>query len=506
MAKMRRPMRERDIALIGAAVTLLLALVLRLYNIGWSFSSNGVDEGIMLERSLMIDRGYQLYSALPSDQAPLALYIGALFGGDVITSRSFVAALSVVAIAVSMLASRKLGGTRAMLATGILLAVDFALLRESRLFSLDAVSSSFLALSILPFFYYISTGSRGMLAFSGVLVGISTISKLLGVLGLLGMLLFMFLELRSGQGKRRESLVDVTLLIVSVAVPAIVAMIALGARDMFQGMVLDQGHRGYDLGLKLSIVAFFGLNLAYAVPLIQARKMWKERREFRYLLSVSFVLLAFMVSQPLTFLHHLVMLSFPLALLAGACISSAIEARRHAARGTHAASDARAGHLSPNQVIAVAIVGVLVSSGLGIYGLADQQSSIQEYYAGLIEDWTQPGSWVVSGDPLMTALADRPTPPELVNVGYRQYPELTEQILENSILEYNVSVVVVCYRLNHMPGLQQFLETNGYTEMQTDTTGSEPVLNLFEGGIEPIHFYVHDPYRISDITSSGSQV
>jgi 4-amino-4-deoxy-L-arabinose transferase-like glycosyltransferase len=481
---------DRRRALIAAALILVLASFLRLYHIGWSFSSNGVDEGIMLERSLMVSHGYQLYSGMPSDQAPLAFYVGALLDGNVMALRSFVAVLSIVAIAVSMIAAKRLTGNNGMLITGLLLAVDFALLRESRLFSLDAISSSFLALSLLPFLMYIKSGSRAMLITSGLMIGLSSASKLLGVLGLIGMLLFMILELRPKSEQRPRRILDIIILVAVSAIPVGMFMVALGPGDMIHGMVFDQGHRSYEFGLKLSVLGFFAVNIAYLLPLVNARIMWRERSEFRFLLALSFVLLAFMVFQPLTFLHHMVMLSPPLAILAGSFIASAIEHKKRESSALGKRIVTKKNILSANQIIALAVVGILVSTGLGAYGLATQGRPIQEGYAKLIQMYSRPNQWVVSGDPLMVSLADRLTPPSLVNMAYRQYPDITEQALESEIIHFNVTVVVVCYRLNDMPSLPLFLTANGYRSLGgLWMGGSEPVLNLFESGIGPVTFF-----------------
>ncbi len=501
MGTLRRLSEGRHAALLGAALVLALALFLRLYHIGWAFSSDGVDEGIMVERSLMVHHGYQIYSDVPSDQAPLAFYIGAVLGGDVITLRSFVAILSVLAITASMLAARKLSGTRAMLITGLLLAVDFALLRESRLFSLDAISAAFLAFSILPFLTYMQNHSRVALSVSSLMVGLSTISKLIGVLGLIGMLVFLAFEMKSRAGDRRRLSLDAIVLVIVSAIPVAIAMATLGPAEMIQGMVLDQGHRGYDLGLKLSIFAFFAVNLAYLVPLVQARSLWRLRPELRYFLCVSLVILAFMIFQPLTFLHHMVMLSFPLAILAGVCISNVLTHGRASSQNETPPSRINKRHRGATPVIALALVGILVSSGLGVYGLAAQHGAWQESYARQVEDASSSGEWIVSGDPLITAEAGRLTPPDLINVAFRQYPELTEAELESQILRYNVSVVVVCYRLAEMPGLTQFLGENGYqlflpkygllstTSIRYLPPTDQPVLNLFEDEIGPVKIF-----------------
>src|SRR3990170_4601745 len=108
---------DRRKVLIAVVLILASAAFLRFYNINWSFSNNGVDEGIMLERARMVSQGYGLYTELPCDQAPLVILIGAAFDGDVVVLRALTATLSLLAIAACMLASKKQQGNVAMLVT-----------------------------------------------------------------------------------------------------------------------------------------------------------------------------------------------------------------------------------------------------------------------------------------------------------------------------------------------------------------------------------------------------
>jgi hypothetical protein len=95
---------------------------------------------------------------------------------------------------------------------------------------------------------------------------------------------------------------------------------------------------------------------------------------------------------------------------------------------------------------------------------------------------------------LIAAYAGRSIPPEVVNVAYRVYPDLTSTELENAVLVHNVAVVVMCYRLNDMPGLADFLSHNDYTLIDRDYVGhgADGALDLFEKGIGQVSFYVRN--------------
>ncbi len=467
MGMLEKVTADRRKLLAATLLIFALAAGLRFFNVQWSFSNNGVDEGIMLVRAQMLAQGYDLYSEIPCDQAPLVFLLGALLDGDLVASRALVAIMSVGAIAACMEASKRIKGNVAMLVTGVLLSVDFVFLRESRLFSLDAMASIFLAFAILPLIYYLRDGNRVMLVTSGMLVGLAAMSKLFGAVALIGILLFMLIdsleERKKGRSTKRH-VTDAALVTASAAVPVVVLLVLLGPSDMLQGMVFDQGHRELDLFMKLSVLLFFGFNLAYALPLAYARALWLRSREARMLLCLSAVLLADFVLQPLVFLHHMALMSPPLAVLSGIFIADRFELEKAESNVMSKAVGRKKSIGLTGAISAVLIAGIAVSAGSGLYGLASQGEAAQQAYADRIREWTSPDDWMISGDPLIAAYAERNVPLDMINMGTRIYPELTLQDVLDAVTEHDVAVVVVCYRLfeEDMAGLPGWLTGHGY--------------------------------------------
>jgi len=486
---------DRRRMVIAVVLVLLLAAGLRLVNIGWSYSNNGIDEGVMLQRARLVSDGYVLYRDLPCDQAPLAFYMGAVFGGDVVSLRAMTALLSLAAVAACMLAARRLAGDRAMLVAGLLLAVDFAFVRESRLFSLDAISASFLALALLPFIVYQQRGDRAALVLSGLMIGLATATKLIGGLALAGVLLYFVIGWARDRRVGRAQAVDLVLVSAAAVVPVGVFMAYLGPSEVLQGMVLNQGHRSFDLWLKVSIVAFFGLNLAYLLPVMRARVLMTGEAGTRFLMAVFIVLLLFMVAQPLVFLHHMVFMGPPLAILAGVLVGRWLDGEKHLDESDTSHKVSRKGiSQKPSDGAWIGVltaVGLLLSAGLGAAGVTMQGEPVQVKVAAMIEPYVVPGGWMVSGDPIIASYAGARVPPELANVAYRQYPDLTLEKVEANILAYDVSVVVVCYRLNEFTGLPQFLLDHGYVQVLGAGSQSEDgaVLDLFQEGLGTITAY-----------------
>jgi len=487
---------DRRKLLLTVALILTLAAFLRFYNIGWSYSNNGVDEGIMLQRALLVSEGYGLYTELPCDQAPMAFYLGALLDGEVVPLRAMSASLSMLAVAACMLAARKLAGDKAMILTGLMLAVDFVFVRESRLFSLDAMSASFFAFSILALAYYVKGESRLALVVAGLMVGVSTSVKLLGVVPLLGMIAFFAVTWVLDRKVTRRKAIDLGILVAVSAVPLGLFALLLGPSDILQGTVFDQGHREFEPFLKLSIVAFLGLNIPYVLPLVYARRQWRCSPETRFLIVIVLVVLAFMIVQPLVFLHHMVMLSPPLAVLAGVLVARRIDREKCQGQPIRARILSEKGIGPGTAFLVVIVAGLCVSSGFGLYGLAAQEKPTQVYYGEFVASLCGPDDWVVSGDPIIASYAGVRVPPELANVGYRQYPDLTLDRIEDAIIGYNVSVVVLCYRLNEFSELPAFLEAHGYEQVAAQRSShsqppaSSAALDLFQEGLGDITVYV----------------
>jgi len=475
-----------------ALAVVLVAIAVRFLKIDWSFSNNGIDEGIMLQRAALVSEGFALYSEIPCDQAPLAFLLGALVGGDVFLSRALVAGLSVAAVLACMEASRRMRGSTAMWLTGAILAVDFAFVRESRLFSLDALCAAFIAFALLAFVMHVRSGGMVWLAASGLLVGLSAAMKLHGAVALLGLILFIVLEARGNRQPAPKTAKDLAVLVAAACAPLVILMLALGPGDMIGGMVFDQGQRGFDAFLKLSVPVFFGLNAAYLLPFLCWKRVWKLSPEARALMLVACVTLAYTIVQPLVFLHHMVLLSPPLAILSGVLVSEVVWTKKGISIREKDQVESNKSCLRAGLVASFLVANLVVSGGLVGYGLAAQDRPVLLWRASVLEYLSDEGDWVISGDPLIASEADRLIPPEVVNVAYRRQPDLTLEDIESAIVGYDVSVVIVCHRLNDMDGLEEMLDDQGFVLIAPDTipTGEDPVLDLFQEGIEPVTFYV----------------
>jgi hypothetical protein len=495
---------------LTVVLILALAAALRLYNIGWSYSNNGVDEGVMLQRALLISRDFDLYVDIPCDQAPLAFYFGALLKGDVVTLRALNATLSLAAVAACMFVSRRIGGDIAMVATGLFLAVDFAFVREARLFSLDGMASYTLAFSLLSFYFYAKNGDRFAVFLAGMFVGLSASVKLLGGLGLLALMLFFVAEAVRERTFRTSKALDLGIMVGAASVPMALLMYALGPSEMLQGMLFNQTHREFEPLFKVSILAYLGLNITYILPIVYARELWSVGPEVRYLIIVTGVMLVFMVLQPLVFFHHMVLMSPALAILAGFVTSETILFKKGHKKKSKLYYVLKRDKTLRRFATAIIVIDLAASSGLAFYGIAAQGEPSEIVYAEKLREITHEDDWVICGDPLIATYADRQVPPEVVNVAYRRYPQLTLDDLKGAIEDYNVSVVVMCFRLMDVDGFVTYLRDNNFTMVVPwwIGKGDDTVLDLFEGSIDPTYFYVRfdvaEEYEIPTINPKSA--
>jgi hypothetical protein len=188
------------------------------------------------------------------------------------------------------------------------------------------------------------------------------------------------------------------------------------------------------------------------------------------------------------------MLSPAMAILAGVFLADVLDHKKVQMNTSQSLYGVFRGIESRRMAAALFVVGLLVSGGLAVYGPLAQDEPAQLVYSKTLSKITNSNDWVICGDPLIAAYAGRSIPPEVVNVAYRVYPDVTSAELENAVLVHNVAVVVICYRLNDMPGLADFLLHNDYVLIDRDYVGhgADGALDLFEKGIGQVSFYVRN--------------
>jgi hypothetical protein len=148
-------------------------------------------------------------------------------------------------------------------------------------------------------------------------------------------------------------------------------------------------------------------------------------------------------------------------------------------------------------VKALFCVTILVSAGLATYGLIEQDEPPQVEIAQYLKMTTDDGDWIICGDPLICAYADRDIPPDVVNVAYRQHPDLTLEDIEQAISEYNVTVVVLSWRLLELEGIWELLGEHDFSLLEPENDslwmqrweGYHAALDFFQEDMGAVYFF-----------------
>lgn len=402
----------------------------RLYNIHHPFSTNGIDEGIHLLQARMVSSGYHLYTDLHGDQGPLAIVTFSLWQGQVLPSRLLCFSLFGVATAASASLAWRVKNKRAGVYTLLILALDFTLLRESRLASLDLFSGALLALAAVPMVWYIEKEDWRLLLAGGILVSLACLAKMLAVPAALALLLWWVYR-----GIKRSQLPAAAAYVLGMLLPLILLLFLFSPQSLLDGLVLRQTHRAYDWSTKASALLFIGPGFVY----LAAVRRWNYRdAKVMLLLLWLLPLLAFILLQGRTFQHHFAYTAFPAAILAGIALST----------------------WSPRRRQAVLASFVAVNAVLGPTLILTAPHDMAYQVAAEVEGTTPPGSMVISGNPLVNVLADRPAPPNLTNLAYYHYPPTAVSDITYWLEEGEVGAVVLYWKLADMEEVERYLNAS----------------------------------------------
>ncbi len=466
--------RHSDLYL--ALVLLAIATIPRVFYISRDIQPNGVDEGIQIMVGRMAGAGYDLFGQLKPMQTPLIFSFYALIEADPVVFRIFSTLSSLIIMVCVMWVGYRIGGRYMMVATGAFMAMDLMFLHESRFASLDMFCLLWVVLGAIFLVKFRQSGSKWSLVLMGVFFGISAMIKLFGTIaaGAAGLILLIDLLSELGPLKRyniqrflphrrvhRVRLSHIILFSLAFTLLTLVVMARFGFYDVIKGAFLDQMHRPViPFTNKLRYFGVFLLMNALHIPFMFIGFKPLYRRPEGVVLFMGAVYLLFFMFQSTTWVHHLIFLSPVISLSAGVGLVRASELV-HRVRSKRLTRAQR--RRFRRTVIYVQVTMVLIAAVIGgAFSLMVKQrgESAQRQVASLLEDLTDSDDFVISGDPLIPAIADRPVPPNVVNVASVQYPDLTDDELNWTVISYGVEVVILSYHLNDMEGFRSFVEEN----------------------------------------------
>jgi 4-amino-4-deoxy-L-arabinose transferase-like glycosyltransferase len=428
-------------ALLGAALLLRLPLI--------AGGQIDFDEGTYLESLRALAAGHPLFSSVYSSQPPgflLLLLPGYLaLGSSVVAARLTVVALAIAGAGATFWIGSRLASRRAGLVAAAVLLADPLFFRQSVALQADGPSVA-LALAALALAVEARLGGRRatlLAGGAGVVLALAVLTKLLALAAAPAVLLALITPSAPPGRRRRSLLLAATATGGALACAAVLLPFAaawpqlwhqvvgyhLGARSLALGG-LDGPTLERELPLAGLAVAGLVLGIGRAPELVAVAVTWAV---------AGVIILA--LQHPL-WPHHTVLLLPPLALLTGAL--GLVTPTR------------------PRLVVAGAVLaGATLASAFWVGTQARPASDAQAEVSAL-RAVAGPGDLVVTDDQFAAVLADRSTPPELVDtslVRVRSGDLSTAQAEAIAARPSVRAVLLATGRLDTLPGFEAWVST-----------------------------------------------
>jgi Dolichyl-phosphate-mannose-protein mannosyltransferase len=455
-----------------ALVLLVAGFWMRLHNLGLPFDRDSYDEGVYWQSLRAMSTGHTLYQQIFYSQPPFFLLsvfpIYLLFGQTIWAARLGIALISLFGLLGALLLGKALGGRIAAIAAVLLLLVNPLYLAESRILQAEAPSTALalLAVGLAYLWWERPEGIIGLCiaALTAFTLALGILAKFFAVVELvpIGLLMVAYiwrvsmaapnrslavdrkdLSLRGEDREAGTLLARARPLLIGIAVFVVTSALiflpfAGSFSQMWQGAVSFHtdasrvlsysraGNKGmienFLLGSPLTYAALLGMVVALL------RRDWRVIPLIAWFGATVIMLWRY---APL-FPHHLVVLVPPMVALAATGIGPVKLEKK--------ASALFANVTTALGLVMVLVVGVINGRADVSYYRADQAQAAAESTQGPIrvakelQQVLQPGQLVITDAQFLVGLADRNTPPSLVDTsnvriqtGYVTSQQLIEQ-------------------------------------------------------------------------------
>jgi 4-amino-4-deoxy-L-arabinose transferase-like glycosyltransferase len=457
--------RQNILFALAALVLFAIGFWMRLHKLYLPFDRDGYDEGVYWQSLRAMSGGQTLYQQIFYSQPPFFLFsifpAFLLFGKTLAAARLGIALVSLVGLIGAFLLGKALSGRVGAIAALLLVIMNPLYLRESQTIQAEAPSAalSFLAVGLVYLWWERPDGMLGicLAVLSTIALALGLLSKLLAVTALVPFGLLMLARiwqiLQQAPEKRLKSTYSLIAGIVAfIIICAVLILPFAGSFQAFwQGVITFHNAAGVTFKASQSknlplietmLISLTTLAAFYGTIIALLRRDWRVLPLLAWLLVTVIILWR----QVPLFSHHLVALVPPLVGLAVIGIGPL----------PHSAID-RKNLLSAHMILPLcALVLILLASVLNgrdivQYYHAQQQASdaVIQQQDRIIKDLqsiTKPGQLVVTDAQFIAALADRNTPPGLVDtssvristgyVTYQQLVQAAEQPQVHAVLFY----------------------------------------------------------------------
>lgn len=330
--------RSRKLHLLfwgAVALLFIAAVIMRLYSLNAPFDRDGYDEGVYWQSLRAMQAGGSLYRTIFYSQPPAFLLttfpIYILFGGTLWSARLAIALVSLLAFPGAYLLGKALAGRVGALVALLLLVINPFFLAESQIIQAEAssVAFTFLAIGFAFQWWRQPEGWRGVCwaALSGAALVVSILAKLLCISILVPVLLLMLARIwqiwRKQPGTGGRSWLPILAGIGGALLAALVLLLPFAGsfQDFWSSVVTFHQAAGKALPgtiagnlskLKPVLLSPLTLVAVYGTLAALLRKDWRVLPLLAWLLATLALLATF---HPL-FTHHMIALEPPLIALA----------------------------------------------------------------------------------------------------------------------------------------------------------------------------------------------
>ena len=433
---------------IVAIAAVIAFLVLEVISLRAGFRD--YDEGVYWQSLRALARGQPLFSSVFASEPPAFYYTLLpfyLLGHSIAAIRLGVLLFGAIGVVAAYLAGRWLAGNQAGLAAMAIVATAPFYLDQVTVLQSDGPAIALALLAVALTLWAARQTGRGALALaaaSGFMLAVGVGTKFSAVLAAvpIGIVLLGSRRVSAGIALVCGGLVGAALVLVPVEGAWPASYQQLVQSHLIAGRTLDRS-----LGFNLP-----DLVIPREIPLealaAAATVLAIARRDWRIVAPLAWgaiTVVAILLYQPL-FLHHLVQLVPPLALIVGIGVANVWSSR-------------------PPLLVAAAAAVLLVSAygisaGIRRTAGALAAGAHEAQLAAALRESSKPGDFVISDNQFAVALADRDIPPPVIDTSRQVIADglLTITDIDAAARRYAVGVVLVDGdRLFGMPGFQQWL-------------------------------------------------
>ena len=464
---------------VGLAL-IVIAIGMRLYHLGLPFDRDGYDEGVYWQTLRSMSAGNTLYQHIFYSQPPffmLSTFPGyILFGSSLWSARLAIALVSLFGLLGAFLLGKALSGRLGTIAAMLLLIVNPLYLAQSQTIEAEVSSTAFslLAVGLAYLWWEHPEDTRGLFyaALTGITITLSILCKLLSVSVLVPIALLMVARLwqiwHKQPGTRLTGLLPIFVGIVACIVTFLPLLLPFAGsyQLMVQSVITfhNDAAQVYKssqqanistiqdaLTSLLALTAFFGIVAALF------RRDWRVFPLIAWLLATLFLLW----HQVPLFQHHLVALTPPLIALGVIGIGNQSAHNKDTSSSLMSRATTYFTWIAIALIMMTTIVNIQQDRIYYRTAVATSASGFTQLESKVATDLrlaTAPNQLVVTDAQFIAGLADRTTPPALVDTSAVRITSdyLTLSQLESATSQPQVRAVLFFTGRFYLPNIAGF--------------------------------------------------